>query len=45
VTTERGMEFNFGQMEQNMKANGKTIRLMEKENLFMLMETLMMVIG
>ena len=39
------MEFNNGLMVQNMKDNGKMIRLMVMEHYFMLMETFMKVNG
>jgi hypothetical protein len=41
---ERDSEYKFGQMEQNMKVNGKIIRLMAMGNFGMLMEIFMMVI-
>jgi hypothetical protein len=45
--TEAGMAlvFKFGLMAPNTKANGKTIRPMDKENFAILMETSMKVNG
>ncbi len=44
-TFDKGLEFKFGLMEPNMKVNGLTIRLKEKENSHMLMVIFMMEIG
>lgn len=39
------MEYKYGQMEPDMKVNGKIIEPMDKENLFTLMEIFMREIG
>jgi phosphosulfolactate synthase (CoM biosynthesis protein A) len=39
------MEFKFGQMEQNIKVNGKMEKLMVEVNLLMLTEMFIKVIG
>ena len=44
VNTEMDLVCKFGQMEQNMKVNGKIIMQTEKENFFILMVIFMKVI-
>jgi hypothetical protein len=45
LKSDKGRECRYGLMDPCMKDGGKTIRLMERADSFMLMETYMMVIG
>lgn len=45
VISDKDMEYNYGQMEPNIKVNGKIIKHKEKVNLLMLMEIFIMEIG